>query len=294
MASDYTDSFAGEPYFIHKGEQLSAAGMTKALNTKEKVANKVTVINDGSTDAQYPSAKAVYASLDGTSNNLVHKTGNETMTGVKTFGTTSVAAEPLLGKAKTTDAANDGTKFASEAQVYKKQDSLTAEQLSLLASLNTLGFFPKGTILPISAAAWDGTSYEFRIIWKICNAANHTANPTIPNLTNKFLRGADYPAGETGDGKKRLSREEMPSHQHDGTTNSNTHSHTVNSTRDFVDTTTSAGGYITTHSGYDQGQTITFGGGSHDHSFATSYVGGGQEFDVIPAFYTVIYIMKVA
>ena len=42
MASDYTDSFAGTPYFIKKGEPLSADGMTAALNTKEKVAKKQT------------------------------------------------------------------------------------------------------------------------------------------------------------------------------------------------------------------------------------------------------------
>jgi hypothetical protein len=64
MANDYTDKFEGDPYFIKKGEQLSAAGMTKALNTKEKVANKTTTISNSSTDAQYPSAKAVYDTFD--------------------------------------------------------------------------------------------------------------------------------------------------------------------------------------------------------------------------------------
>jgi hypothetical protein len=44
MASNYTDSFAGGPYFIKKGEQLSAAGMNAALNTKEKVANTVNIM----------------------------------------------------------------------------------------------------------------------------------------------------------------------------------------------------------------------------------------------------------
>ncbi|MDR1323476.1 MAG: hypothetical protein LBK68_03455 [Candidatus Margulisbacteria bacterium] len=128
MANNYTDSFEGNPYYIKKGKQLSAAGMTAALNTKEKVANKVTTINNQSTDAQYPSAKVVYDTLSGTNNDILHKASAETITGVKTFGTTTAAAEPLLGVAKTTDATNSGTKFATEAQVYAVSDAASGKQ----------------------------------------------------------------------------------------------------------------------------------------------------------------------
>ncbi|MDR1323381.1 MAG: hypothetical protein LBK68_02975 [Candidatus Margulisbacteria bacterium] len=61
MANNYTDKFEGTPYFIKKGEQLSAAGMTAALNTKENVANKKDTVNNDSTE--YPSSKAVYDKL---------------------------------------------------------------------------------------------------------------------------------------------------------------------------------------------------------------------------------------
>ncbi|MDR1453342.1 MAG: hypothetical protein LBJ25_05155 [Candidatus Margulisbacteria bacterium] len=50
MTNNYNDSFAGAPYFISKGEPLSADGMTAALNTREKVANKVTGLSSASTD----------------------------------------------------------------------------------------------------------------------------------------------------------------------------------------------------------------------------------------------------
>jgi microcystin-dependent protein len=66
MANNYTDKFEGTPYFIKKGEQLSAAGMTAALNTKEKVENKITSetgLSGVSTDDEYPSAKVVYDEL---------------------------------------------------------------------------------------------------------------------------------------------------------------------------------------------------------------------------------------
>lgn len=48
--------------------------------------------------------------------NLVTLTTAQTISGVKTF-----SAEPVL-PSKTTDATNDGTKPATEAQVYKKAD----------------------------------------------------------------------------------------------------------------------------------------------------------------------------
>jgi len=53
--------------------------------------------------------------------NLVDLTSAQTISGVKTF-----SAEPVLSTAKTTPATNDWTKFATEAQVASKQDTLTA------------------------------------------------------------------------------------------------------------------------------------------------------------------------
>ena len=54
MANDYTGSYTG----IAKGEQISAADMTAALNKMEKVANKKDVVNNSS--EEFPSSKAVY------------------------------------------------------------------------------------------------------------------------------------------------------------------------------------------------------------------------------------------
>jgi hypothetical protein len=290
MADDYTDSFAGEPYFIHKGEQLSAAGMTKALNTKEKVANKVASLSSTfTTDNEYPSAKAVNAAL-------LHKDGNETITGVKTFGTASTAVEPLLGKAKTTDAANDGTKIASEAQVYKKQDKLTAEQLGLLASLSTLSFFPRGTILTFNKDAWDAKDNNFKQIWKVCDGTNGT-----PDLKNKFLRGAEYPAGSYGgaDSQTRaLELKHLPSHDHAFTGTSKTGmvgSACVWDTTDLKPTSPfSKGTYSGTLEGGDDAAIykINF---SYTPQGSIGKTGAGEKFtvDTVPSYYTVIYIMKV-
>ncbi|MDR1453322.1 MAG: hypothetical protein LBJ25_05050, partial [Candidatus Margulisbacteria bacterium] len=201
MANDYTDNFAGEPYFISKGEPLSAAGMTAALNTREKVANKATSLSSASTDDEYPSAKAVYESA-------IHKTGNETITGVKTFGKTGEAAEPKLGAAKTTDAANDGTKFATEAQVYN-----LAQQLA-----NVL--LPKGMILAMNASSWLNAGAVFQSNWKVCDGTGGT-----PDLRGRFLRGGTASDSPTGGGKMTLAKEHLPSHGHSASISGGSHEH---------------------------------------------------------------------
>ncbi|MDR1323740.1 MAG: hypothetical protein LBK68_04800 [Candidatus Margulisbacteria bacterium] len=374
MANNYTDSYDG----IATGAPLSAAKMTAALNTKEKVANKKDTITAGSSteypsskavtdalggkqdnilggtaknivaysgtagtfseltrvattmetsvtnasDDKIPTEKAVCSILNGTNNDIVHKSGMETITNVKTFGTASAAAEPVLGKTKTTDAENDGAKFATEAQVYKKQDKLTDAQLTLLNSLGTLSFFPKGTILAFSKTAWeDDTSDDFRRIWKVCNAANHAANSSIPDLTNKFLRGGnpdDY--GATGNGQKTLSINEIPAHSHTGSAeDAGSHRHDFSIPRwtgdggvsgiDNTTTTNKSGNYIVGHNrdnpadaAFNLASSVTylFTGtnnisevSAHAHTLDIDNSGGGQAFDVVPAYYTVIYIMKI-
>jgi hypothetical protein len=87
------------------------------------------------------------------------------------------------------------------------------------ADILNLTFFPKGTILTFSSTAWSATSTEFKNIWKICNAANHTADPNIPDLTNKFLRGAES-SGATGGADNQnvtLTASHLPSHNHEAT-----------------------------------------------------------------------------
>jgi hypothetical protein len=85
--------------------------------------------------------------------------------------------------------------------------------------ITNLTFFPKGTILIFNTAAYSSTGAEFKNIWKVCNTANHAADPTIPDLTNKFLRGADS-SGTTGGADSRsitLTTAHLPSHNHAAT-----------------------------------------------------------------------------
>ncbi|MDR1453478.1 MAG: hypothetical protein LBJ25_05850 [Candidatus Margulisbacteria bacterium] len=93
----------------------------------------------------------------------------------------------------------------------------TGEKMYAADILN-LTFFPKGTLLTFSSAAWGATGAEFKNIWKICNAANHAVDPNIPDLTDKFLRGAGS-SGVTGGSNSgsadiTLTDVNLPGHNH--------------------------------------------------------------------------------
>jgi hypothetical protein len=258
MANNYTDSFAGDPYFIQKGEQLSAAGMNAALNTKEKVANKKDTISNSVTE--YPSSKAV--------------------------------SDALAGKANTSDVTSLQTTVAG------KQDTLTAEQLSLLNSFRTLSFFPRGTILPISTTVWDEASSEFRTIWKICDGSNGT-----PNLVGKFIRGGAYANyGETGG----TDTAQVPYHNHGVTDAGHGHSvadpghahHTSQYDTNSSEPSGAAkmlGGSWRNIAGYYPIYTNSVGTGISIYGNTTgiSVNYAGTTADNRPVFYTLIFIMKV-
>jgi hypothetical protein len=84
------------------------------------------------------------------------------------------------------------------------------------ADILNLTFFPRGTILTFSSTAWGAMSTEFKSIWKPCNAANHAADAFVPDLTNKFLRGADRSGAEGGADSRSvtLAPDNLPSHSH--------------------------------------------------------------------------------
>jgi hypothetical protein len=86
----------------------------------------------------------------------------------------------------------------------------------LASDINNLTFFPKGTILTFSTTAWGATSAEFKTIWKICNAANHAEDTAIPDLTDKFLRGAASPdtTGGADSSSVSIAAANLPVHSH--------------------------------------------------------------------------------
>jgi hypothetical protein len=165
--------------------------------------------------------------------------------------------------------------------LYTKIES--GERL-VATDITDLTFFPKGTILTFSSEAWGATTPEFKNIWKICNGQNGT-----PDLRNKFLCGAES-SGNTGGGTANLVKENLPKHSHTITDNGHTH--------DIYVSNNSAGHGIAYESATPGAYgTYNTNSAKTGISIDESFPGQGEyskPFDVIPAYYTVIYIMKVA
>jgi hypothetical protein len=267
MANDYADSFAGDPYFIHKGEQLSAAGMTKALNTKEKVANKTTTIDGSSTDAQYPSAKAAYTALN-TKEDSANK--KDTLSNSSTeYPSSKAVSIALANKVEASD--------------------LTALQTSVNGLETTIGNLqeklPIGTILMYDGASWqDNVTLKG---WYSCNRTNYNHGLT-PNLEDKFIKGKGNKA-DTGDGQMTLGAQHLPAHKHSITDPGHTHTTKCNSRVQV---------------GSDNGVSYGQNWGDSDCGYTSenqtgitetnNNTDGGQSFDVLPSYYSVIYIKKMA
>jgi hypothetical protein len=293
MADNYTDTTdtdfkgiaGGVTYNIESGKPLSAEGVRNALHTKENVANKVTSVpglTSVSTDDQYPSAKVVYDFIQTNNaalaakaddNNTVHKSGIETVTGVKTFGKTGEAAEPLLGVTKITDATNDGTKFATEAQVYK--------------AVQGVDILPVGTILAMSTSSWTNADAAFRSKWQVCDGTGGT-----PDLRGRFLRGGTSSDAATGGADSQsfsIGTTNLPDHTH--TVNDSGHSHGFKMVG--VNQKEGAGTQCIDGTGDGRWPSTTVKTG-------ISVTGGGKtipddiSIDIVPSYYTVIYIIKVA
>ncbi|GBR74912.1 hypothetical protein NO1_2003 [Candidatus Termititenax aidoneus] len=369
MADNYTDTtdqdFTTGNYNIATGKNLSAAGVRNALHTKENVANKTVTVDSSSTDAQYPSAKAVYGTVNtglsakqnkiaaGIANDIVAYSGTAgtfgTLTRTTTLETNATSASddkiptekavatalddkestsnkatsisdtnkddavkyPTIG-AVTTWAESTSNKATSIIDTNKsdttkyptigavtawadnaKQDKLTAAQLTLLDSLSTLSFFPKGTILPITSMAWDEASTEFKKVWKICDGA--AGSGTI-NLVGKFIRGgayADY--GTTGG----TDTAQVPRHAHKHKHADHTgelHSDSPGTARggaplygSGVFTSYTKSMWSSESSDNISGSAVNF---KASHNEDETYA-GVENADNRPVFYTLIFIQKV-
>ena len=137
----------------------------------------------------------------------------------------------------------------------------------LATDITDLTFFPKGTILTFSSAAWSATSTKFKDIWKVCNGQNGT-----PNLVNKFLRGAESSGENGGSNTATISLEikHLPAHRHLAPTMSG-------------------------QSGIHETAGTMSNGYDHYPEAWTSETGGNQPYTIgtVPVYYTVIYIIKV-
>jgi microcystin-dependent protein len=171
----------------------------------------------------------------------------------------------------------------------------------LADDINYLTFFPKGTIL-----MFDGTEYQkllnssasnYKNIWKLCDGQNGT-----PDLRDKFIMGSvSSGAGEsTAKNWQTLTKEQMPGHSHRHT--HDTHTGTVDGVDAGATNIFGNASGVFSVSG-NAGRQQSSGGNARDacyrlsfsarHSYDETAAGGGQAFDNRPAYYCLVYIIKV-
>lgn len=185
------------------------------------------------------------------------------------------------------------------------------------AAINSL--FPRGVIV-----AWAGNINGIPGGWLLCNGANGT-----PNLSDRFILGnaggrAQWEAGGSfstapwtdtrGDHAhggvvttRALSLEEMPAHQHGGSTDAQgSHAHNVPTQGDLG---AAAGGYgVPVDKNYQYRGQITDNQGNHAHNFATDWRGSSWghnhgvyndgshahnvSVSIVPPYFVLAYIMR--
>jgi hypothetical protein len=149
-------------------------------------------------------------------------------------------------------------------------------------------------------------------VWAVCDGASGSGTP---NLVGKFLRGADYPAGETGGADSvTLTENHIPAHTHgygtlsatQGTTaatgGNHNHGFSINSIYNDAGWTSSSGYLnpdVTNLSAITPKNFTTSNDGGHTHSITGNTGSYGKAsaaitaVPTVPSYYTVIYIIKV-
>lgn len=158
--------------------------------------------------------------------------------------------------------------------------------------------------------------------WVICDGGSDGNNGTVPNLTNRFIRGvAVANAGQTGGSDSQtLGASQIPAHTHTITINSaGGHTHTrgsMNITGTITGggqsgNTTASGAFAkgNTHDTADDGHSRTYdcsfdasrtwsgstsNNGSHTHTATCSSAGSASaSVSTLPSFYSLAYFVKL-
>ena len=156
-------------------------------------------------------------------------------------------------------------------------------------------------IAPVgSVVMWSGSIASIPSGWALCDGNNGT-----PDLKNQFLIGAGnaYSAGSTGGSNRvTLTKNQMPSHSHSGTTNS-AGGHTHHVVRDQIDNNgntsiawKSDDGNYEEYNIYGHSNTANWGetdsDGSHTHSLNIDNTGGGGSHENRPPYYALAFIIR--
>ncbi|MDR2430703.1 MAG: hypothetical protein LBD99_00370 [Candidatus Margulisbacteria bacterium] len=175
----------------------------------------------------------------------------------------------------------------------------TGERL-VATDITDLTFFPIGTILQFSGSEYSrlisARTADNKVIWTLCNGTA-VNGISVPNLVDKFLRGAAS-SGATGGGAAVLTEANLPAHTHSisGTASSaGGHTHTYEKAVRITPSDTDNYGGMRDLS-YETKNTSTAGAHTHvvSGTATANSVHTAASFDIVPKYYTVVYIIKVA
>ena len=172
-------------------------------------------------------------------------------------------------------------------------------------NVNAGGGVPSGLI-----AMWSGEATSIPAGWALCDGQNGT-----PDLRDRFIVGAgnEYDVGDTGgEASHTLTIDEMPSHNHYGSTSSETHSHSGSTSTDgshshkYSDCSLSIGviegneayctggsTYVNTSKDGSHSHTFTTNSDKHSHTVTINSTGGGLAHENRPPYYALAFIMKL-
>jgi hypothetical protein len=164
-----------------------------------------------------------------------------------------------------------------------------------LSSLDFQAKLPIGTILMYDGAGWqDNITLPG---WYCCDRGNYNKGLT-PDLEDKFIKGKGSLAN-SGDGKMILSEQHLPAHKHSITDKQHDHVAPKTAAGDGNADTHPHGQYFV----YDDDRVGADNSWTTVPSVTNSYTGitstedttgGGMAFDVLPSYYSLIYIKRAA
>jgi microcystin-dependent protein len=170
----------------------------------------------------------------------------------------------------------------------------------------TVPGFPNNALVPAGLICmWSGAPTAIPNGWEICDGSNGT-----PDLRGRFIVGYDAgsstsPVIAPNDGVTKNYRaigntggeighvliiNEMPSHNHTGTTGNDAPDHSHNSYAAYNTGFIGKGGNSATHS---DNQTITSSGASNKHQHTIPAQGGNLAHENRPPYYVLAFIMKL-
>ena len=181
------------------------------------------------------------------------------------------------------------------------------EKLHVAGKVKATEFIGNGTTPLGGIIMWSGSTAPTG--WALCTGGTVNGYKT-PNLKGRFVVGYDNgrtnydnpgnlstkgtgPSDAGGDEYVTLTKSQMPSHNHSGTTSGvghHTHGYYTPHKGGNVLASSKAGNWLWRHGNklYNTG-----GAGAHSHTFSTSYNGSGHSHENRPPYYTLAYIMRV-